>query len=141
MSFIETASNNFMLVQVTVRRWSGVQQLKQGSAKAAEQANANPEAFRGYVNLLGSHHVDLKQVSAKFAAIRRLKWPVWDDDARIKQRLDVLLARRDYASGQMNTSNSRSAYDKALDALLASGLMAMNENHIWITTKEGRHHV
>ncbi len=70
MSFIETASNNFMLVQVTVRRWSGVQQLKQGSAKAAEQAKANPDAARMYVNLLGSHHADLKQVSAKFAAIR-----------------------------------------------------------------------
>ena len=46
MSFIETASNNFMLVQVTVRRWSGVQQLKSGSAKAAQQANANPDAAR-----------------------------------------------------------------------------------------------
>ena len=48
---------------------------------------------------------------------------------------------RDFARGQMNTANSRTAYDKALDALLISGLMAMNENHIWITTKEGRHYV
>ena len=51
MSFIETASNNFMLVQVTVRKWKGVQQLKKGSAKAAEQAKANPESFRGYMDL------------------------------------------------------------------------------------------
>jgi hypothetical protein len=48
---------------------------------------------------------------------------------------------RDFARGQMTTANSRTAYDKALDALLVSGLMAMNENHIWITTKEGRHYV
>ena len=48
---------------------------------------------------------------------------------------------RDFARGQMTTANSRTAYDKALDALLISGLMAMNENYLWITTKEGRHYV
>ena len=70
MSFIETASNNFMLVQVTVRKWKGVQQLKQGSAKAAEQANANPESFRGYMDMLGSHQQSLKDVISTFDAIR-----------------------------------------------------------------------
>ncbi|MGB1566484.1 MAG: AAA family ATPase, partial [Paracoccaceae bacterium] len=48
---------------------------------------------------------------------------------------------RDFARGKMNTPNSRSAYDKAMDALLGSGLMAINENFIWMTTKEGRHRV
>jgi len=48
---------------------------------------------------------------------------------------------RDFARGKMSAQNSRSAYDQALNALLQSGLMAMNENHIWITTKEGRHRV
>ena len=48
---------------------------------------------------------------------------------------------RDFARGQMNTANSRSAYDKALDALLQSGLMAMNDGYLWITTKEGKHYV
>lgn len=45
---------------------------------------------------------------------------------------------REFTRGQMNTPNSRSAYDKAMDALLGSGLMAMNQNQVWITTKEGR---
>lgn len=70
MSFIETASNNFMLMQVTVRKWKGVQKLKSGSAKAAEQARANPESFRGYVNLLGSNQKALKDVISKFDAVR-----------------------------------------------------------------------
>jgi len=70
MSFIETASNNFMLMQVTVRKWRGVQKLKSGSAKAAEQAKANPESFRGYVNLLGSNQKALKDVISKFDAVR-----------------------------------------------------------------------
>lgn len=70
MSFIETASNNFMLVQVTVRKWKGVHQLKKGSAKAAEDAKANPESFRGYVNMLGSNQKALKDVIAKFDAVR-----------------------------------------------------------------------
>lgn len=70
MSFIETASNNFMLMQVTVRKWKGVQKLKSGSAKAAEQAKANPESFRGYVNLLGSNQKALKDVISKFDAVR-----------------------------------------------------------------------
>ena len=70
MSFIETASNNFMLVQVTVRKWKGVHQLKKGSAKAAEDAKANPESFRGYVNMLGSNQKALKDVISKFDAIR-----------------------------------------------------------------------
>lgn len=70
MSFIETASNNFMLVQVTVRKWKGVQQLKKGSAKAAEQAKANPESFRGYMDMLGSHQKALKDVISTFDAIR-----------------------------------------------------------------------
>lgn len=48
---------------------------------------------------------------------------------------------RDFARGKMSAQNSRSAYDQALTALLQSGLMAMNENQIWITTKEGRHRV
>jgi len=70
MSFIETASNNFMLMQVTIRKWRGVQKLKSGSAKAAEQAKANPESFRGYVNLLGSNQRALKDVISKFDAVR-----------------------------------------------------------------------
>jgi hypothetical protein len=48
---------------------------------------------------------------------------------------------RDFARGQMNTANNRSAYDRALDALLQSGLMAMNDGYLWITTKEGKHYV
>lgn len=48
---------------------------------------------------------------------------------------------RDFARGQMNTANNRSAYDKALDSLLGSGMMAINHNQIWITTKEGRMNV
>jgi hypothetical protein len=48
---------------------------------------------------------------------------------------------RDFARGKLNSANSHDTYKKALDALLASGLMAINENHIWITTKEGRHRV
>lgn len=45
---------------------------------------------------------------------------------------------RDFARGKMNTHNNRSAYDKAMDALLAKGLMAINHNQIWITLKEGK---
>ena len=48
---------------------------------------------------------------------------------------------RDFARGKLNSANSHDTYKKALDALLSSGLMAINENHIWITTKEGRHRV
>ena len=70
MSFIESAQNNFMTLQVSVGKWSGVAQLKRGSAKAAEDAGANPEASRLYVNLLGSHHADLKRVNSKFSAVR-----------------------------------------------------------------------
>jgi len=122
MSFIETASNNFMLVQVTVRRWSGVQQLKQGSAKAAEQANANPEAFRGYVNLLGSHHADLKQVSAKFAAIRTYLYentlPFSDAGEGQQRRGDRLVAVANVPEVLSKLGELKSeAYD-ALDAFL-----------------------
>lgn len=45
---------------------------------------------------------------------------------------------REFTRGQMNTTNSRSAYDKAMDALLDNGLMGKNHNKVWITTKEGR---
>ena len=45
---------------------------------------------------------------------------------------------RDFARGQINTPNSRSAYDKAMDALIKNGLMCINHNQIWITTKEGK---
>ena len=48
---------------------------------------------------------------------------------------------RDFARGKLNSANSHDTYKKALDALLSSGLMAINENHIWMTTKEGRHRV
>lgn len=48
---------------------------------------------------------------------------------------------RDFARGKMSAGNSRDTYKKALDALLQSDLMAMNQNYIWITTKEGRHRV
>ena len=41
----------------------------------------------------------------------------------------------------MNTTNRYSACDKALDALLQSNLMAMNNGYLWIATKEGKHYV
>ena len=122
MSFIETASNNFMLVQVTVRRWSGVQQLKSGSAKAAQQANANPDAARMYVNLLGSHHADLKQVSAKFAAIRTYLYehtlPFSDAGEGQQRRGDRLVAVANVPEVLSKLGELKSEAYAALDAFL-----------------------
>ena len=122
MSFIQTASNNFMLIQVTVRRWSGVQQLKRGSAVAAEQAKANPEAARMYVNLLGSHHAELKQVSAKFAAIRTYLYentlPFSDAGEGQQRRGDRLVSVVEVPKVLTRLGELKSEAQAALDAFL-----------------------
>lgn len=67
--FTERAAAAFMLVGVTVKRWEGAAKLKKGAADAAAEAGANPVAFRGYVDLLGKHHRDLKKVVARYKRV------------------------------------------------------------------------
>lgn len=67
--FAERAACAFMIVGVNVSRWEGIAKLKRGAAEAAERAGANPSVFRGYVNLLGQHHADLKAVASKYRRI------------------------------------------------------------------------
>ena len=67
---IQNAANSFMLISVSLSKWSGVAQVKDGSAQAAVQAGANPEAYRGYINLLGAHHSELKKVNGAFNKLR-----------------------------------------------------------------------
>ena len=52
---IQNAANSFMLISVSLSKWSGVAQVKDGSAQAAVQAGANPEAYRGYRIRFPSH--------------------------------------------------------------------------------------
>jgi hypothetical protein len=122
MSFIETASNNFMLVQVTVRKWKGVHQLKKGSAKAAEDANANPESFRGYMDMLGSHQQSLKDVISTFDAVRTYlrdnSLPFSDAGEGQQRRGDRLIAVASVPEVLSKLGELKSEAYAALDAFL-----------------------
>jgi hypothetical protein len=68
--FTDHAAGAFMQITVSLSTWAGVAQLKKGAAVAANDAHANPEAARMYVNVLGAQHSKLKAVRAAYAAIR-----------------------------------------------------------------------
>lgn len=59
-----------MLIELSLPRWDGIAKLKGGAEKAAIRASANPQAFSGYVKMLGGHHAELKLVKSKYSAVR-----------------------------------------------------------------------
>lgn len=69
-AFLQRASNNFMLTQITISVWSGVAMNKSGAAKAARGAGAGESVGRLYVDMLGTHQRELKNVTARYAELR-----------------------------------------------------------------------
>lgn len=65
----DKAAGAFVKFSVEISRWEGIAQLNKGARDAAIAAGANPEVFRGYVNLLGSHHRALKHVKSLYMRV------------------------------------------------------------------------
>lgn len=71
MSFIETAVNNFMLLQVTIRKADPMKRSKVASDAAATQCQVNATVpVNTRVGSLGTLTTDLKSVNSKYAAVR-----------------------------------------------------------------------
>src|SRR6056300_1581704 len=71
MSFIETAVNNFMLLQVTIRKADPMKRSKVASDAAATQCRVNHTVpVNTRVGSLGTLTTDLKAVNSKYAAVR-----------------------------------------------------------------------
>lgn len=71
MSFIETAVNNFMLLQVTIRKADPMKRSKVASDAAAVQCRVNHTVpVNTRVGSLGTLTTDLKAVNSKYAAVR-----------------------------------------------------------------------
>lgn len=64
--FVENAAGAFVSLSVEIKRWDGVAKLKDAARKAASDAHADPDSFRGYVNLLGTYHSHLKAVKSLY---------------------------------------------------------------------------
>lgn len=71
MSFIESAANNFMLLQVTVRKADPMKRSKVASEAAATSCNVNSNVpVNTRVGSMGTLTSDLKAVNSKYAAVR-----------------------------------------------------------------------
>ena len=71
MSFIETAVNNFMLMQVTIRKADPMKRSKVASAAAANECRVNGKVpVNTRVGALGTLTEDLKAVIKKYNAVR-----------------------------------------------------------------------
>ena len=57
------ACNAFMLLTVSVAVYDGIAKLTEAAQRAEKEAGADDTGARMYINALGMHHGDLKNVS------------------------------------------------------------------------------